>query len=62
MRQVVERLPDPTSQRIISLARDSFPIYLAYDGCGIGIIIGIAPINPDETGVVSSGNLAEPAY
>jgi len=50
-------LPVPTSQRTISVAKHRFPIYLAYNGRGICIILGIAPIEPDETGAVSSGNL-----
>jgi len=57
MRQVVERFPVPTSQRTISVAKHSFPVYLAYDGRGIGIIRGIAPIEPDETGIVPSYGL-----
>ena len=57
LRAVTLWLPRPTSQRITSIARYSFPVYLAYDGRSIGIIMGIAPIEPDETGVISSGNL-----
>lgn len=49
-------LPGPTSQRTISVARYKLPIYLTYNGRGIGIIVGIAPIEPDETGVVPSSN------
>jgi len=57
MRQVVGRLPDPTSQRTIPIARYRFHVYLAYNGHGIGIIVGIAPMEPDETGIVSADGL-----
>jgi hypothetical protein len=50
-------LPGPTSQRTISVAKHRFPIYLAYSGRGIGIFIGIAPIEPDERGIISSRRL-----
>jgi len=46
-------LPGPTSQRTTSIARYKLPIYLAYDGHGIGIFAGIAPIELDERGMVS---------
>jgi hypothetical protein len=39
------------------VARYRLPIYLAYNSRGIGIITGIAPIEPDETGIVSSDGL-----
>ena len=54
MRQTVERFPGPTSQRTISVARYRIPIHLAYDGHGIGIFVGIASIEPDERGIISS--------
>ena len=50
-------LPGPTSQRTISTGKHKFPIYLAYDGRGIGIVAGIAPIEPDDTGIVPSDGL-----
>ena len=57
MRNVESWLPGSKSQRTISVARYRLPIYLTYNGRGIGIIAGIAPIEPDETGVVSSDRL-----
>ena len=54
MRQVVERLPGPISQRTISVARYNLPIYLAYKGHGIGIFASIASIEPDAKGIVPS--------
>jgi hypothetical protein len=50
-------LPGPTSQRTISIAKHRFPIYLAYEDRGIGIVAGIAPIEPDERGIISSHRL-----
>jgi hypothetical protein len=55
----LEWLPVPTSQRTISVsvARHRVPIYMAYHGRSIGMIFGIASIEPDETGIVPSDGL-----